>query len=137
VQIKRKIPLKPKALALIILGSLFFIACGFFFPFDRSPRGMGPNFGNWRTGFESNGERIYFTATNDQGEYIQFSGGSEFGGMMGGSLSCASCHGVNGSGGQHVMHMNVMDAPDIRYSALGSEDEEHGSGDEHSKEYDL
>lgn len=132
--------MKPKALALIILGSLLLIACGFFFPFDRSPRGMGPNFGNWRTGFESNGERIYFTATNERGEYIQYSGGSGFGGMMGGSLSCASCHGEDGSGGQHVMHMDVMDAPDIRFETLSTEESGH-QGDEqedaHGEEYDL
>ena len=36
------------------------------------------------------------------------------------------------------MHMDVMDAPDIRYTALSSEGEEHGDehGDNHG-EYDL
>jgi len=54
--------------------------------------------------------------------------------MMGGNLSCASCHGPTGRGGIHTMHMDVMDAPDIRYSTLTSEEDEHGG--EHG-EYDL
>ena len=72
-----------KALALIVLGSTFLIACGFFFPFDRSPHGMGPGYGYQLGSFESNGEQIYFTATNDRGEYIQYTGGPYFGGIWG------------------------------------------------------
>jgi hypothetical protein len=105
---------------------------------------MGPDFGNWRTEFESNGEQIYFTATNERGEYIQYSGGSGFGGMMGGSLSCVSCHGADGKGGQHTMHMQWMDAPDIRLAALSAEESEHQEDEledahehSHSEEYDL
>jgi len=59
--------------------------------------------------------------------------------MMSASLSCASCHGDNGRGGVHTMHMQVMDAPDIRYITLSSEEDEHGE-DEHADEhgaYDL
>ena len=58
--------------------------------------------------------------------------------MMGASLACVSCHGVDGRGGVHPMHMQIMDAPDIRYSTLSGEDNEHGDehGDEHS-EYDI
>lgn len=132
--------MKPKAFALIIPGSLLLIACGFFFPFGRSPQSISPNFGNRRADFESNGERIYFTATNDRGETIGYTGGPAFGGMMGGSLSCASCHGEDGRGGQHVMHMEVMDAPDIRIKTLLSEESEHQADeheDEHGEEYDL
>ena len=48
------------------------------------------------------------------------------GGMMGTNLRCASCHGQDARGGVHMMHMQVMDAPDIRWSALAGEaDEEH------------
>lgn len=131
--------MNPKALALIVLGSLFLIACGFFFPFAKTPRGMRPNLGNWRTGFGSNGERIYFTATNERGEYIQYTGGPAFGGMMGGSLSCVSCHGEDGRGGRHVMHMDVMDAPDIRFKTLLEESEHQADEQEdaHGEEYDL
>jgi len=74
----------------------------------------------------SNGERIYFTATNEQGEFIPYEGGPAFGGMMmQPRLACVSCHGADGRGGTHVMHMQVMDAPDIRYEALNSEAGEH------------
>lgn len=46
------------------------------------------------------------------------------GGMMGARLMCASCHGQDARGGVHMMHMQIMDAPDIRWSALTGEDEE-------------
>lgn len=69
-----------------------------------------------------NGERIYFTGTNIDGERIRYTGGPNFGGMMAGSfLTCASCHGVDARGGRHFMHMQVMDAPDIRIAALSAE----------------
>ena len=79
-----------------------------------------------------NGERIYFTGTNLEGERIRYTGGPDFGGMMMGSfLTCASCHGVNARGGRHVMHMQVMEAPDIRIAALSAEaHHEEGAGDE-------
>ncbi len=51
------------------------------------------------------------------------------GGMMGNNLSCASCHGQEATGGVHMMHMQVMDAPDIRWSALTGE-----AGGEHADE---
>ena len=42
--------------------------------------------------------------------------------MMGGQLACVSCHGPNGQGGKHSMGMmQVMDAKDIRWSALQDE----------------
>jgi hypothetical protein len=93
--------------------------------------------------FTSNGELIYFTAVNDRGQRIRYAGGSNFGGMMmgmGTNLACVSCHASDGRGGLHTMHMEVMDAPDIRYRGLTSEGDEHGGDhshdDEHS-EYDL
>jgi len=121
---------------------LFLTACGYRLvpvdllpPVNGSQPGMGSGGTSWGDGaFSSNGERIYFSATNSAGEYIQYSGGPQTGMMMGGSLSCASCHGPTGRGGIHTMHMDVMDAPDIRYSTLTSEEEEHGG--EHG-EYDL
>jgi len=91
----------------------------------------------------SNGERIYFTSINDAGDRISYSGGPRFGGMMMGTyLTCASCHGPEARGGTHRMHMQVMDAPDIRYVTLSTEEDEHeqGQDDGHEAEhgeYDL
>jgi putative membrane protein len=81
----------------------------------------------------SNGELIYFTASNEQGELITYRGGTDFigPGMMNTRLSCASCHGQDARGGVHMMHMRVMDAPDIRWSALAGEAE-----GEHADELD-
>lgn len=89
-----------------------------------------------------NGERIYFTATNEEGGQITYRDGPDFGGMMMGRyLTCAACHGPEAQGGEHVMHMQVMDAPAITYDALRGEGEEHAEdednhGDEHES-YDL
>jgi len=97
----------------------------------------------WATGsFASNGKRIYFTATSAGNSQITYSDGPEIGMMMmGGRLACASCHGTDARGGRHVMHMEVMDAPDIRWTALssGHHDEEANAGQNevNHKEYDL
>ncbi|NQU75124.1 MAG: c-type cytochrome [Planctomycetes bacterium] len=100
-----------------------------------TPTGYGTAWG--QGAFSSNGERIYFTATSERGGRITYTGGPDAGGMMmGGSLSCASCHGPTGQGGQHVMHMQVMDAPDIRGAALAGEGHE-GEESEHGGQYDL
>ena len=86
----------------------------------------------------TNGEIIYFTGRTKSGDLIPYTGGLPMGGMMGGSLSCTSCHGADGRGGIHMMQMQWMDAPDIRYDALLSEAEEHGGDEqEHHGEYDL
>ncbi len=76
--------------------------------------------------FRSNGERIYFTATSERGTEITYTGGPASNGWMmmggGGRLACASCHGPDGRGGEHSMGMmQVMDATDIRWSALEGE----------------
>ncbi len=125
----------------LVIASLLTIACGAFF---RMPQFLpGSNETRTKGSGESdaaNGERIYFTATNKEGERISYRGGPDFGGMMMGSyLTCAACHGPEAQGGTHFMHMQVMDAPDIRYEALNGEAGEHG-GEEHSDEvgiYDL
>lgn len=61
--------------------------------------------------------------------------------MTGGwGLTCASCHGSDGRGGVHVMHMSPMDASDIRWSSLASEmDDGHNDEPEgeHGQGYDL
>src|SRR4030066_1040342 len=59
----------------------------------------------WGVGaFDSNGERIYFTATSDRGTEITYTGGPSSNGWLlggGGLLAGASCHGPVGGGGVH------------------------------------
>lgn len=128
-----------RSLILILAGSLLLAGCGVLTWQDTAP-GMSVG-GVWDNTYSSNGERIYFTGTNNRGERISYSGGIPFGGgmMMGSTLACVSCHGSDGRGGLHPMHMQVMDAPDITYDALTGEGEEHaeeeleedGHADEH------
>lgn len=104
------------------------------------PRKGGTGWG--QGAFDSNGERIYFTASSERNSNITYSGGPESDMMMGGGyLSCASCHGPDARGGLHtMMGMQVMDAPDIRWDTLASEGEEgHGEEEEGhgADEYDL
>jgi len=125
--------MKGKSLIPISVGGFLLLACGIYWPVSMSPRGMGSvSYRNYQT----NGERIYFTTTNEQGEYISYTGGPAYSGMMGGRLACVSCHGEDGRGGLHWMHMQQMDAPDIRYSALIS-DHDEGEEEMPMEEYNL
>lgn len=101
---------------------------------------VSPAFGPFAT-FASNGERIYFIGSSVNGP-IRYSGG-DFGdvmgrgmmgrGMMRGvTLTCADCHGSDARGGRHVMHMQVMDAPDIRWRTLTASE----AGDDHAEDSD-
>lgn len=125
-----------KKISLLITISLLISGC---IPRMRTPwfqRG-GPGF------FEvpldeapsaSNGERIYFTAMSARGTRITYRGGPAFGGMMGAYLTCAACHGPEGRGGTHMMmHMQIMNAPDIRYAALVQEEHEEGNSEAHEE----
>ena len=134
-----------KQVLLILIGGLVLSGC-FLVGRDYLPQNSMMDQGaGWFTNreFASNGEQIYFTAINDRGQRIRYSGGQNFGGMMmstSTNLGCASCHGSDGQGGIHPMHMDVMDAPDIRYKALASEEDEHGGEESHGDEhggYDL
>lgn len=80
--------------------------------------------------FESNGEMIYFTGVNEQGERIPFTDGPMWLYRHGGG--CADCHGADGRGGRVQMMMEVFEVPDIRYETLTSE--AHGEGEEHEEE---
>ncbi|MBU0513020.1 MAG: cytochrome c [Chloroflexi bacterium] len=117
-----------KFILVLAVLSLVLAACGAFWQPPTTPlTDDAPN--------TANGEQIYFTANSQRDGQITFTGGSAFGGMMMGSyLTCASCHGPTARGGRHIMHMETMDAPDIRYVALSSELDEHGGGHD---EYDL
>ena len=77
--------------------------------------------------YTTNGERIYYTATNDSDQKIPFGDGPPWFRMMGGS--CVSCHGVDGKGGIPIM-MSSMVAPNITYQSLTGGDHAH-HGHEH------
>jgi len=113
--------------------------------------------------FSSNGERIYYTATSESGEPISFTMGNGFdedampgygmmggmgsgmgGGMMMGSgedvhggMSCATCHGPDGSGGRYLA-MGTVRTPNIQYAVLTGqvELEEDGHDDEGEEGHD-
>jgi cytochrome c oxidase subunit 2 len=110
-----------KTLPILILASILLFACGANPSYNGMPaQGMGPTYSNkGSSNFASNGERIYFTATDNSGNRISYTGSPAYGGMMmGGTLACVSCHGPDGQGGVHPMHMQTMDAPPITYDAL-------------------
>ena len=110
-----------RSMAVLLLLGLVVAACG---NTDRFGTAWGEG------AFGSNGERIYFTATSERGIEIDYSGGPDPRGMMmGGRFSCASCHGTDARGGAHMMHMDLMTAPNIRWEALV----EHG-GQPHEDE---
>ena len=69
--------------------------------------------------YQSNGERIYFTATSASGTAISYQAGpgSPFGGTMM-HLACSMCHGLQGHGGVVTMYAQTFEAPDISWAAL-------------------
>lgn len=103
--------------------SVFLVGCGLLLPGINQRLGFGDR-------YESNGASIYYSGRTLDGEFVEYSGGGFNGMMMNQRTACAACHGDDGSGGRHVMHMQVMDAPDIRYAALSGESE----GDDHSED---
>ena len=118
---------------LIIIGAVLvglFLAClagGFLFFSSKRVARPVPVPPEMPQGYASNGETIYFTGFNDQGERIPFSGGPMWLSMRGGG--CASCHGPNGRGDAPVM-MGTEIPPDIRYHHLIEEEHE----EEHEEE---
>ena len=109
-----------KAIVSLILGEILLTACQAYPSYGMPAQGMGPAYSNRGTGnFASNGERIYFTGTDNAGSAIPYTDGPAYGGMMmGGYLACVSCHGPDGRGGVHYIHMQTIDAPPITYDAL-------------------
>lgn len=107
-------------LILIGVGGLLFTS------YD-SPGSMKPIWGgDLKDRFQSNGERIYYTGYNDQGQRISTTLGPMWLYMHGGS--CVDCHGMNGRGGVPVM-MGETIPSDITYEALT--EAEHEGGEEH------
>jgi len=82
--------------------------------------------------FQSNGAQIYFTGTSQRGTRITADMEPGMGRMRGSRLTCATCHGPDGRGGDVQLMMRVIEVPDIRYGTLTSE--EHGRHDEGSEE---
>lgn len=76
--------------------------------------------------YVSNGQAIYFTGRNQQGQRISFEGAPMWLSMHGGS--CATCHGADGRGGAPVM-MGTEIPGDITYTHLT--EGEHEEGEEH------
>ena len=122
--------MKRLLLTLLLLGaaSLLFAGCA-----GIGSQSQRTIVGSYRT----NGARIYYSGTSENGP-ISYTGGAPgmmggSGGMMGGSgrLACADCHGKDARGGLHQMGMTQMDAPDIRWSALT--EEEHGAEGGHDE----
>jgi mono/diheme cytochrome c family protein len=97
-----------KMMPILLLGSILLAACGLY-PFDGV---------STQRNYTSNGERIYFTATDKDGNYISNIGGPAYGATTGGTLACVSCHGPKGRGSAYVQHMQWMGAPPIYYNAL-------------------
>jgi cytochrome c oxidase subunit II len=109
----------------IVVGlSIVAVLAGLFYLFLRpsSASDVGPVPGR----FDSNGEIIYSTGFNSDGEQIPFAGGPRWLYRHGGG--CADCHGRQGRGGRVVM-MSTIEAPNIQYGHLV--EEEHGEGEEH------
>ena len=111
-----------KKCILIGISAVFFLgACSFIGQpniTSNAPMSNGYN-SSQQSGFASNGQQIYFIATDQSGQFISYTGGPSFGGMMMGSYyTCASCHGNDGHGGTRYFHMQAIDAPAINYDAL-------------------
>lgn len=75
--------------------------------------------------YDSNGERIYFSAESDSGDRISFEGGPSSG-MMQDRFACADCHGDAGQGGRVRIMMQSFEAPAITWHALTEEHDGHG-----------
>ncbi len=115
-----------RSMVILLLAGLLVTACG-------NTNRLGTAWGDGA--FGSNGERIYFTATSERGTEIDYSGGpNPRGMMMGGRFSCASCHGTDARGGVHMMHMDLMDAPNIRWEALADHGGELHEGEDETDE---
>lgn len=99
------------------------------------PQNAMPASASGLDGPAKNGARIYFTGVSERGTEVTPTGVTNMrGGMMGGGmmgsygqwLTCATCHGPQGRGGTHHMHMRTMTAPDIRFVALRNMSEVKG-----------
>ena len=107
-----------KTIPVLLLGSILFAACGLYPSPGVSVRATGTGSTNQNGIAASNGERIYFTGLDKNGNPIPKIGGPAYGEMQEGTLACVSCHGPQGRGSGSLPHMEWMDARPIYYSAL-------------------
>jgi cytochrome c oxidase subunit II len=81
----------------------------------------------WRSAsqgsFSSLGERIFLTGTDESGNTIPR---SELGMMMGPTVGCADCHGLDAKGRTITVMMGRYESLDIRWSTLTSPQAEDG-----------
>lgn len=126
-------------LFLLVSASLLLVACSATGPLQ--PAGNNRSGGNQATpktdAHVANGEQIYFTGADKQGNRISHTGGPNLSGMSGSYLTCASCHGPVAHGVQHVMNTQTMDAPPIYYDALNSMMMEESQSTQAPREYTL
>lgn len=73
------------------------------------------------TEYQSNGERIYFTAESSSGQPIIRIGGF----MMMHRITCVNCHGEDGKGGAVFLMMSYIEVPDITWHELTGPHESH------------
>lgn len=100
----------------------------------RNLFGLSPMTGHddWPSQFQSNGERIYFSATSASGRRISPMGGGMHMSMMGGG--CVTCHGADRQGGR-MMPQFWKSVPPLTPTALfgdhdkGAKDDGHGGHD--------
>jgi len=112
----------------IVLFFLIFVAA---LAGARFMSGPGPMTGqdDWPAQFQSNGERIYFSATSASGAPIVPRGGGMHMSMMGGG--CVTCHGADRQGGR-MMPQFWKSVPPLTPGALfgdhteGAKDDGHG-----------
>lgn len=71
------------------------------------------------TGFTSNGQRIYMTATSASNQPIGYQGGPGMGMMR--RLACVNCHRADGHGAQIGSLGQLFQAPNITWAALAAE----------------
>lgn len=71
--------------------------------------------------FESNGQRIYLTATSSSGQPIIPEGFT----FMMHRLACVDCHGPEGKGGTVYMMMQRFDVPNITWPVLTMQGQDH------------
>ncbi len=103
---------------LIGISAAFFLGACSLISQSTIPMNNGYNNFPQQSGFASNGQQIYFTAIDQNGQRISYTGGLTFGGMMSSYLTCAACHGADAHGGTHYIHMQTLDTPAINYDAL-------------------